>query len=435
MEKPAFSITPFQDITLEKFMSEERRRETTPVGIIVFDKGKRAVFVGANQTNEIVTSYQETAQIGDPSTIQGADDRVYKLDRFDEILVAQVPLTELKPVSERSILKGQKYSVRFPFRAAESDTDSSAFIEEEEFIDVLTGRKGGVMIFEGANLPEEAGLLIEREVNGKKIGAMFFFHPQQSDGFDSGHGLTTFFRSFSEGMLRTFESQSGRDLVRRFEQAIKINSTIASSELFKAMLIAHILDVSVYGNGQSRSFIKSNFPPKLPFVKDRIDVERAVRNLILTGDTTKKTEKIEREPEKQTELQKLLDSLETDFGKTARTSYEPNWLRDEPVTEAYLNRLLGAVYSDSLLSDDSRIRTESVAKLRDAVILLQEISSRSGLRSYDYSYTENGKQVLLGDRRHKDRRNNPLFTILKGHITEAKRRIFNIETTGNIWES
>jgi hypothetical protein len=249
-------------------LPEELRDQVnfTPIGGIFYRRNTRMIILGeAMETKGIDDlSYLRAMDgevpegFGPDSLIEGRQ-RFLELPHYDDILVAQVQLNG-ESVGVFESLRGRpSVSVRLEYRNPITAETGVYTTNEETILGVFAGRHGGIGILEGENRPEEICLLIDKEVEGRKVGLGFFIHPAESQiGIDSVHG----FSSLLEGFLEKLQSGTSTPLLDKvfsqFDHLMKLGRFKFDNEvrerLFRMKMAANIRLLEASGDRKVQNF-------------------------------------------------------------------------------------------------------------------------------------------------------------------------------------
>lgn len=214
----------------------------TPIGVIKF---------GEDRSFSLESNIKGTLKVS-PGMTESCSDlgsgRVYDFGRFQEVTVVQVDLGSLFVGNHPSI----RTSTQSLFAQIEATNplsgDTKVYsLGEEKLLDVLTGKRGGLLTFYGDDQPEGVALVIEDKEEDENKALIIFFSsdPDISQGLDSISGVRAFFESASVALAGRSSSQSFSalrnvcDIYDEIVEKEKVSAEGGRREIVRTLLFAH----------------------------------------------------------------------------------------------------------------------------------------------------------------------------------------------------
>lgn len=332
-----------------------------PIGGIIYAQNKKLVLLAEDDDGSLKSASLESPQNIDVNSFMGWDGRVQILNHYDEISIVQVPLMSAVIGSSRSIRSRPSVSIKIPFRELENHNYSNLTVKEDDILKVFTGKQGGLLVFEGGDLPDENALVLERRVNELRYGLVFFFHPEQSKiGIDSGNGLYIFLQRLNEQFTLQDPGPIQKKALGQLEKDIEkgyIKFSDIRLELFRTQIIAYARMADNTGEGHYFEFLRAHLRGMEPNLiirlmeslrgeerkrERRLALDRSI-DLLLEGSIRSSEKREFKKP--QGEVSKdvpIIDRLKTERIKTLRGT-----LRElptgGPVMNLYMQKIVEAI--------------------------------------------------------------------------------------------
>lgn len=230
----------------------------TPIGLIVYDHGKRMVHI-ASQTmtspepgngeepfqERLLTTYHDIPTEVNPDSVVGKSGRIIDLRSYDELMVAQIDLKDVTVTTFRSIRTHPSVAISVPYINPSDTQRDTIRVGEEDILEIFTGERGGIAVLHGMGLPEDNAMILEKDLNGKKHGLVFFFYPTDDPkiGLHSVEGFLEFINRLGTEFERNASIPLQYKVVQAFTKEISRGSFSfmpeAQRDIFKMVLIAH----------------------------------------------------------------------------------------------------------------------------------------------------------------------------------------------------
>lgn len=332
----------------------------TPVGMIVFAEKTKAVALGATYEGSLLTSYLELPQEVNWERIMGRTGRILNLDHLHDISIGQLDMAGVSIGTFPSIRGSSSVAIHINYTNVPDQEKKVHILDEEEMLAVLTGRAGGITIFDGAGLPEDNALLFEKEVAGQNLGWLFFFRPEDGNnwGADSVSGLWSFFKSLNQEFIENVPDPTQKEALSVLARDIRMGGLKFKSdvreELFRSQVIAHARMFERTEGREYLDFLKRNLVSfrldlwellvlsagfelrkYLDFVElpDKSStVEASVSRLILT-------DRLKHESLEEEEGLGIYKLLQTEKARRIRKAAEDDYGDNKPSMRTYLNEL------------------------------------------------------------------------------------------------
>lgn len=192
--------------------------KTTFVGGIRYNRGRKLTLLG-DQAGRLVTSNINLTERADLGLAVANTSRMVTLDTFPTVHVRQVDLAEVDFRKPRTVHKIPPLSMHFDVTNPSDGQTERLVVDDSDIYKVFTGDKGGLVVFSGKGLPEETGLLFERETQDGHHALILFMHPPD-DGelkFDSVTGL----QQFTDQLITVFAADEGLELQKETLEALR----------------------------------------------------------------------------------------------------------------------------------------------------------------------------------------------------------------------
>jgi hypothetical protein len=249
------SLVTISSLFREKFPQTDDQPTTgvSPLGIISYDQGNRLVLLGSNMRGSLVTQFSSTPENFSSESLIGGEGRFRDLSHLDTLAISQIDLSKPVVSTHRSIRTRPSVAIQItstdPYqRLSESvdldivDQNKGTFtLMEREFLPVFTGERGGIVVMEGANLPEENALLIEKRLADKRHGLLFFFHPSDKETVDSVEGLYQFIKSLNKEFQGSAEVPYQKEVLTKFGELSESGRFRFDSDVRRELFITQLI--------------------------------------------------------------------------------------------------------------------------------------------------------------------------------------------------
>lgn len=396
-------LDPLKDFAYERFKVLEisEGEKTTLVGVIVYNEGKNLVVIGevnGLEGNFLRVVYSSQDPVFDKENYPGSEDRIRDLSAYNEIHVFQVPLKNFKAKAIESIQGMPKVSIGVPLVNPGTKTEEKLYLDEEELLSAFATEKGGLLHFEGSNLPEELALVLERIYKDKKVGIVLFFHPEDGElSFDSQKGPMSFLANIEEELKKVSFSDLQEDALRKIEEAINLGElnfkSSVKKQIFKilALSLARLWERTEDGDFLSDlDYILPKtkhvlFFPVSNVVENSKRADEAVDNLFIGSGQAKEDNIVQISHEDSDKNSG--SELYTDWAITLREQIGEDFGYDNRLMRVMLEEIADKIFSANTeyeLVEDSIDALDDVKKLLDE-LMFTEFESAVIFYSLDWS--------------------------------------------------
>lgn len=370
-----------------------------PVGGIVYDARRKMVMLGEvreemlgeEDKGLLIARHLDVHPNWDISKALKRSQRLQELSLFPELFVAQVGLADIRIKTYDSATAHPSIAIEIPHRDPVNGGSTMLPLEEDDFLNLFTQRRGGLLVFKGASLSEENALVIDKRNKGVDQGMILFFHPEENpSGINSKYGLTEFLRrlngEFMDHAGNAIQDKAIEALKRRVDRKeLVFGNSPVRKELFTAMVIAHARISYKTGDPRSQNFLESHLYPSpatrlFTYVTNRSpfkDPNEPLDQLIIgnpgnpfTRENQQFVSKLERYQQEriqneraEADLQVLLSSLKTEQARQLRINVGNDHGSDNGKMRDFLRNLAYMAQ-----------RTENLDRLNDVLLLLEEAS-------------------------------------------------------------
>lgn len=375
-----FPIAPFADHVKGVLKTQEVTDKITSIGVIIYADGQEAVFVGDDDLSKIKTKFVQMEGLPNPSEFSGSFGRVFNLSQFDEIAVATIAANGVRVKTEDSVRNGKTIKARLSYEREGSEKDEMTYVPEAELIDLFTGKKGGFLIFDGGNLPEETALVIEKEIDSKNAGIVFFFHSEDAStlGINSATGMAAFLNSLNNEWQRSITDYQDVDYLRRLSSSEQTGNSSLADEILRSMIIAHLRSARILGDQSALDYIRNIFPKRHFPKRDRVDVLVAIDKVFIKDKPKaedKHSRKVMSADASEVAMLETLGKLHTWDVKHLRETYQPTFGENTMATTTYLKKLFDWVGNGDLSFTNELY-------LKDSIVLLKELMESEFARQW-----------------------------------------------------
>lgn len=443
------SLISLSEFMAEKLPVDEKREKINPVGVILYAKKSKMVMIGSGTDKDfkeaLVCSYQVTPKGFNPDHVYDGRNRIIDLSDYEQLKVLQVSLGGVEIHTFRSIRILPSVNVTISTHNPVSRKEELVNVDEMELLKTFTGEAGGIVVFSGANLPEENGLVLKRDLDGSKTGLVLFMYPDTDpvNALDSVTGLHVFVKQLNQAFIDTPHYPLQAKSLLAFNQSLQTDEydfggIDVREELFKTLVIANARLAARLREPQYEEFLKLHLPnlgtPEWARllrrllmkigIKDKslqLVANRSINRLVLGEQITENKPLLVSTPGRKETDEDFLFNLKTrrarDIWHEVGNDYKDNWH----------NRLHSFTYQIVHFIEEAK----KIDEIEDALVSLKRLENSSFQdREFFYSLDKNDEKEaeskIKWERtdysvyRHKGRE---LIQYLKIAVLEKKKRM------------
>ncbi len=239
----SFSLTEALDSRLGR---EEIRKDTLPIGGILFNGGKSFLVLGADALNKVVVRrIDELPADFDPDQVIEGASRILDLSNFQKVQILQAGITGVRVSKYPSIKTVPSVGIAITAEDRETAQEGPYRIKEDEILQLFAGERGGIAVFSDYDLPEDNALLFERHVGAERHARLLFIKPSGTDQFvaDSVEGVHQLLKNLNCEFLFNASLPLQNQAVKTLDKAIRagridFHGSDVRAEIYRTHIIA-----------------------------------------------------------------------------------------------------------------------------------------------------------------------------------------------------